>query len=167
MSISENMPSTTQESKNRQSREDALAPEPKELDALHTEYGDTKIADQVVEKVAGVAAREVSGVYAMGSAAGRTLSGITNSISGGRRSVKGGVSIDKGERETAVDVSIVVEYGTSIVEVSNNIRSSVIQAVEYATGLSVVAVNVAVTDVHLPGEDDDADSSDQNSDKLR
>lgn len=166
MSTSDNTPSTTQESENRQSREAASTPEPKELDDLHTEYGDTTIADQVVEKVAGVAAGEVSGVYAMGSAAGRTISGITNSISGGRRSVKGGVSIDKGERETAIDVSIVVEYGSSIVDISDNIRNSVIQAVEYATGLSVVEVNVEVTDVHLPGEDDD-DSTDQDSDKLR
>ncbi len=166
MSTSDQKPATSEESKRRGSREVATAPEPKELDALHTEFGDTEIADQVVEKVAGMAAREVAGVYAMGSAAGRAIAGISHSLSGQRRSVTGGVSIDKGERETAVDVSIVVEYGTSIVEIADNIRSSVIQGVEYATGLSVVEVNVQVTDVHLPGEDDD-DSEDDNSGKLR
>lgn len=169
MSISDQKPATTEESKRQRSREVAAAPEPKELDALHTEFGDTEIADQVVEKVAGMAAREVAGVHSMGSAAGRAISGITSTFSSQRRSVTGGVSIDKGERETAVDVSIVVEYGTSIVEVANNIRSSVIQDVEYATGLSVVEVNVLVTDVHLPGEDDDDEDAakDDNSDKLR
>lgn len=168
MSTNEQIPATTEENRNRKSREVATSPEPKELDALHTEYGDTKIADQVVEKIAGIAAREVSGVYAMGSAAGRAISGITQSISGQRRSVKGGVSIDKGERETAVDVSIIVEYGTSIVDVADRIRESVIQAVEYGTGLQVVEVNVEVTDVHLPGDDDDEEANDKkSSDQLR
>ncbi len=168
MSANVQVPTTTEENKNKQSREADAAPETKELDALHTEYGDTKIADQVVEKVAGMAVREVSGVYAMGSAAGRAISGFTSSIAGQKRSVTGGVSIHKGERETAVDVSIVVEYGTSIVDVADNIRSSVIQAVEYATGLTVVEVNVAVTDVHLPGdENDDQKKIEQNSEKLR
>ena len=165
MSISDQKSAASEENKSRRSRGDATASVPKELDALHTEFGDTEIADQVVEKVAGMAAREVAGVYAMGSAAGRALSGLSHSL-GQRRSVTGGVSIDKGERETAIDVSIVVEYGTSIVEIANNIRTSVIQGVEYATGLSVVEVNVEITDVHLPGEDDD-DSEDDNSDKLR
>lgn len=164
MSTSEQLPSTTEESRRHDSRE-VTAPAPKELDALHTAYGDTAIANQVVEKVAGLAVREVSGVYAMGSTAGRTLSGFTTSISGQPRSVKGGVSIDKGERETAIDVSIVVDYGTSIVDIANGIRSSVIQAVEYATGLTVVEVNVQVTDVHLPDEDDDSPVG--SSDELR
>ena len=44
-------------------------PEPKQLDALHTETGDTTIADTVVVKIAGIAAREVDGVHAMGNAA--------------------------------------------------------------------------------------------------
>lgn len=164
MSTSEQLPSTTEEGKRRDSRE-VTGPEPKELDALHTEYGDTMIANQVVEKVAGIAVREVSGVYAMGTTTGRTLSGLATSISGQPRSVKGGVSIDKGERETTIDVSIVVDYGTSIVDIANAIRSSVIQAVEYATGLTVVEVNVEVTDVHLPDEDDDSPVG--SSDELR
>lgn len=131
------------------------APEPKHLDALHTEHGDTTIADQVVEKIAGIATREVSGVYAMGSAAGRALSSLAQRIPGGpaKNAVSSGVTIEKGERQTAVEVSVVVEYGVSIVEVGDNIRRAVIDAVEYATGLEVVEVNITVSDVHLPEED--------------
>ncbi len=143
-------------------------PEPEVFDALHTEHGDTTIADQVVEKVAGIATRDVPGVYAMGSAAGRTISGLTQRIPGQRKSVSGGISIEKGERETAVDVSIVVEYGVSIVEVADRIRENVISAVEYATGLRVVEVNIEVSDVHLPDEDDESDRDEhQGSDHLR
>ncbi len=61
------MPVTTEESRAREAAQSA-APEPKQLDDLHTEHGDTSIADQVVQKIAGVAAREVPGVFAMGSA---------------------------------------------------------------------------------------------------
>ena len=61
--------------------------------------------------------------------------------------------MEKGERQTAVDVTIVVEYGASIVEVANTIRRSVIQSVEQATGLEVVEVNINVSDVHLPEDD--------------
>ncbi len=165
------LPTTAEESKARDARREAEAPpEPKELDALHTEHGDTTIADQVVEKVAGIATREVPGVYAMGSAAGRAISGLTQRIPGQKQSVSGGVSIAKGERETAVDVSIVVEYGTSIVDVADNIRENVISAIEYATGLQVVEVNVEVSDIHLPDEDDDEQGGDpdrQGSDRLR
>jgi uncharacterized alkaline shock family protein YloU len=152
------VPATTEESKAREAAN--AAPEPRQLDALHTEYGDTTIADQVVEKIAGIAARETPGVYAMGSALGRAYSSVTQRIPGQPQSVTGGVSIEKGERQTAIDLSIVVEYGVSIVQVADNIRDAVIKSVEYGTGLDVVSVDVTVTDVHLPDEDDtDADGT--------
>lgn len=128
--------------------------EPKKLDALHTEHGDTTIADQVVAKIAGLAAQEVEGVYAMGNAARRTLNAITERIPGSQTNVTGGVSVEKGERQAAIDMTIITEYGYPIAEVTQNLRDAVIQAVEYGTGLEVIEVNVAVTDVKLPDEDD-------------
>ena len=143
-------PAATEESKAREAAD--AGPEPKQLDALHTAYGDTTITDQVVEKIAGIAAREVPGVYAMGSAVGRAFSSMSQRMPGQQQSVSGGVSIEKGERQTAIGVSIVVEYGVSIVQVADNIRDAVIKSVEYGTGLEVVSVDVNVTDVHLPDE---------------
>ncbi|MEO7060899.1 MAG: Asp23/Gls24 family envelope stress response protein [Lapillicoccus sp.] len=163
------LPKTTEEQRQADQAAEAHQPEPKQLDALHTEHGDTTIADQVVEKIAGLATREVEGVYAMGSAAGRALSGLAQRLpgQGAKNAVSSGVSIEKGERQTAVEVSVVVEYGVSIVEVADNIRESVITAVEHATGLEVVEVNVTVSDVHLPDEDDtDGDADQQRSDRL-
>jgi uncharacterized alkaline shock family protein YloU len=127
--------------------------ESKQLDALHTKQGDTTIAETVVEKVAGVAVREVPGVHAMGSPTRRAISNVTERIPGSQTNVSGGVAVEKGERQTAIDVSIVVEYGASIVEVGNGIRSNVITSVERTTGLEVLEVNVNVSDVHLPQDD--------------
>lgn len=161
------LPKTAEEQEQADKAAEANTPQPKQLDALHTEFGDTTIADQVVEKIAGLATREVQGVYAMGSAAGRALSGLAQRLPGqaAKNVVGSGVSIEKGERQTAVEVSVVVEYGVSIVDVADDIRESVIAAVEHATGLEVVEVNVTVTDVHLPDEDTDEDT-DKGSDRL-
>lgn len=126
---------------------------------LQTEKGDTTIAETVVQKLAGVATREVPGVFAMGNAARRTFNQITERIPGSQTNVSGGVSVEKGERQTAIDVSIVVDYGSSIVEVSENIRRNVVNSVERAAGLEVIEVNVNVTDVHLPGDEDDSETS--------
>ncbi len=128
----------------------------KPRDALHTDRGDTTIEETVVQKLAGIATREVPGVFAMGSAGRRAFSALTERIPGSQTNVSGGVSVEKGERQTAIDVSIVVEYGFSVVEVSQGIRRNIIQSVERATGLEVLEVNVNVTDVHLP-DDDQAD----------
>ena len=85
---------------------------------LQTDKGSTTIAETVVQKLAGVATREVPGVFAMGNAARRAFNQITERIPGSQTNVSGGVSVEKGERQAAIDVSIVVEYGSSIVEVS-------------------------------------------------
>jgi len=142
--------------------------QPKILDSLHTERGDTLIADTVVAKIAGIATREVPGVYAMGTAARRALGSLSQRIPGGssQASVTGGVSVEKGESQTAVVVSVVVEYGAPVVSVSEQIRENIIAAVEHGTGLEVVSVDVSVTDVHLP-EDDADEISTTSTDPLR
>lgn len=126
---------------------------------LVTETGTTTIAENVVAKLSGIAAREVPGVYSMGTAARRAFDTLTDRIPGSQTNVSGGVSVEKGEKQTAIDLTIVVEYGTSIVDVAEAIRRNVIRAVEQGTGLQVVEVNIEVTDVHLPGDEDDQQSS--------
>lgn len=122
---------------------------------LHTPHGDTTIEETVVQKLAGMATREVPGVHAMGNAARRAFNSMTDRIPGSQTNVSNGVTVEKGERQAAIDVSIVVEYGFSIVEVSQSIRRNVIRSVENATGLEVLEVNINVTDVHLPDDDDE------------
>lgn len=124
---------------------------------LQTSRGVTTLDDAVVAKIAGMAAREVPGVYDMGSAARRAFSAVTDRIPNAQTNVTGGISVEKGETQTAVDVTVVVEYGASIVEVGNAIRRNIIDQVEGTTGLEVVEVNVNVADVHLPQDDDGDD----------
>lgn len=135
------------------------APKAQPASPLQTDQGNTSIADTVVQKIAGISAREVPGVYAMGSAARRAFDQLAERIPGSQTNASGGVSIEKGEKQTAIDVTVVVEYGASIVEVSNTIRRNIISAVERATGLEVIEVNVTVSDVHLPTDEDPDDSS--------
>ncbi|OKK21859.1 hypothetical protein AMK16_00870 [Streptomyces sp. CB00455] len=117
--------------------------------------GRTTIADSVVEKIAGMATREVPGIHSLGSGMSRTLGAVTDKVPGGRPSVTRGVKVEVGERQAAVDLDVVAEYGFAIVDIAGDVRSSVISAVERMTGLEVVEVNITVDDVHLPDEEDD------------
>lgn len=130
---------------------------------LQTEQGITTLEDTVVAKVAGMAAREVPGVYDMGNAARRAFSAVTDRIPNSQTNVAGGISVEKGETQTAIDVTVVVDYGASIVEVGNAIRRNVIDQVEGTTGLEVIEVNINVVDVHLPQEDEGSSNGSSNS----
>ncbi|GAA0903418.1 Asp23/Gls24 family envelope stress response protein [Streptomyces thermoalcalitolerans] len=114
--------------------------------------GRTTIADGVVEKIAGLAARDVAGVHAMGSGLSRTFGAVRDRVPGGAKSVTRGVKAEVGEVQTALDLEIVVDYGVPITEVARAVRKNVIAAVERMTGLEVVEVDIAVTDVKLPEE---------------
>ncbi|MET9095183.1 Asp23/Gls24 family envelope stress response protein [Streptomyces cyaneofuscatus] len=118
--------------------------------------GRTSIADTVVVKIAGMAAREIPGVYDMGGGLSRTLGAVRDRVPGGRPNVGRGVKVEVGERQTAIDLDLVVEYGVAITDVARDVRENVIAAVERTTGLEVVEVNVTVNDVHLPEDDDEA-----------
>ncbi|MET9548056.1 MULTISPECIES: Asp23/Gls24 family envelope stress response protein [unclassified Streptomyces] len=117
--------------------------------------GRTTIADGVVEKIAGLAARDVEGVHAMGGGLARTFGAVRDRVPGGTKSVSRGVKAEVGEVQTALDLEIVVEYGVSIADLAQDVRENVIAAVERMTGLEVVEVNLAVSDVKLPDEEDE------------
>ena len=122
--------------------------------ALQTDKGQTTIADPVVTKVAGIAAREVGGVHALGGGVARALGAVTQRLPVGDSTAQG-VSVEVGEKEAAVDLTVVVDYGESIPRVSQSIRENVIRRIEGITGLTVTEVNVAVNDLYLPGDDED------------
>ncbi|MFB4319725.1 Asp23/Gls24 family envelope stress response protein [Actinomadura sp. 21ATH] len=128
---------------------------------LVTPNGRTKIADAVVAKVAGMAAREIGGVHDMGAGVSRTIGSVKERLPGGMgggQSSSQGVSVQVGERQAAIDIDLIVEYGASIPELAAAVRDNVIEEVEHMCGLDVVEVNIDVADIHLPGEEAREDS---------
>lgn len=112
------------------------------------EENSIKIADDVVAVISGVAVSEVPGVYSM---AGGFAGGITEVLSG-KKNMSKGIKVEVGEKETKIDVNIIVEYGTRIPDVAFDIQNRVKKAVETMTGLVVVEVNVHVQGVHTETE---------------
>ena len=120
---------------------------------LQSDLGKTTIADRVVQKIVGLAAREVPGIYDLGGGAARTLGAIRERIPGSSQTSGQGVTVEVGQSQAAVDLEVVTEYGMSIVDVAKSVRRNVISAVEGMTGLQVTEVNLAVNDIHLPGDE--------------
>ena len=108
-----------------------------------------KIADDVIAVIAGAAASEVPGVASM---AGGFAGGISEVFSGKKNFAKG-IKVEAGEKETRIDVNIIVEYGVRIPDVAFEIQNRVKKAVEGMTGLKVVDVNV-----HVQGVNTDANN---------
>lgn len=119
--------------------------------------GRTTIADVVVEKIAGMAARDVPGVYVLGSGFARSMGSMRERMpgAGSGKSVTRGVGVEVGELQAAIDLEVVVDYGVSITDVAGAVRESVIFAVERMAGREVVEVNIMVNDVKLPDEDEE------------
>jgi uncharacterized alkaline shock family protein YloU len=117
---------------------------------LVTEQGKTTIADVVVAKIAGIAAREVPGVHELlPQGAGGAISGLAQRMTGGDPRAQG-VTVEVGEREAAVDLRMAVDYGVSIHQVADAVRRTVINRIQAMTGLVVREVNIAVDDLFFP-----------------
>jgi uncharacterized alkaline shock family protein YloU len=124
---------------------------------LESGQGQTTIADSVVTKVAGLAAGEVPGVHELGGGAARAVGAVTQKVGLGDSRGQG-VSVEVGEKEAAVDLTVVVDYGESIPQVAEDVRQQVIKRVEGITGLKVVEVNISVNDLYFPGDDEPEDT---------
>jgi uncharacterized alkaline shock family protein YloU len=119
---------------------------------LQTERGNTVIQDNVVAKIAGIAAQEVEGIR-MGGAASQAVSGIIGGITGGRGGQTQGVSVEVGQEEAAIDLTLTAEYGKSIPQISEAVRRNVINRVESLVGLRVTEVNITVSDIFFPQQE--------------
>src|SRR3712207_2793874 len=122
---------------------------------LKTERGSTTIQDGVVSKVAGMAAQEVDGVR-MGGGTAQAVGSIMSAVPGvGGGSESRGVSVEVGEIEAAVDLSMSVEYGRTIHQTAEAVRSNVIRRVEDLLGLRVTEVNITVNDIFFPQQEEE------------
>jgi uncharacterized alkaline shock family protein YloU len=112
--------------------------------AITDEMGGVKIADEVVAIIAGIAATEVQGVAGM---SGGIAGGIAEML--GRKNLSKGVKVEVGEKEAAIDLYIIVEYGSRIPDVAWEIQERVKKSVETMTGLNCVEVNIHIQGVNI------------------
>ncbi|MFW5995878.1 MAG: Asp23/Gls24 family envelope stress response protein [Halanaerobiaceae bacterium] len=114
-----------------------------------SEVGTIKIANEVIEIIAKLAASEVDGVAGM---SGSVVGGIAEMLKGKTKNLSKGVEVDAGEEKASVNLSVIVEYGTSIPDIAWQIQKKVKQAIENMTGLEVEEINVKVQGVQFKDE---------------
>ncbi len=118
-----------------------------DIQSAVNEIGAIKITDEVVAIIAGIAATEVPGVAGM---SGGIAGGIAEAL--GRKNLSKGVKVEAGEKEAAIDLYIIVEYGFRIPDVAWSIQEKVKKAVETMTGLNVIEVNIHIQGVNIERE---------------
>lgn len=124
-----------------------------EKSPLQSDRGVTTIETPVVSQVAGIAAQEVEGVQ-MGGAGSRAIGGFLDGVTGGAGGGQStrGVVVEVGDEEAAVDLDMSVEYGKSVVQLSEAVRRNIVNRIENLVGLRVTEVNITVNDVLFQGE---------------
>jgi len=133
--------------------EDMTGQQQRQESPLQTERGGTRIEDSVVAKIAGIAAQEVEGVR-MGGGTTQAIGGILSSVTGGGAGGQSrGISVEVGTVETAVDLTMTVEYGKPVPQIAEAVRRNVINRVENLVGLNVTEVNISVNDVFFPEQE--------------
>lgn len=121
--------------------------------------GATTVVDGVVAKIAGIAIQEIDGVHALGGGAARALGTLREKV--GQKDLTQGVSVEVGQTQVAVDVTLVVEYPHPLQQVADNARDAVYSAVEDLVGMEVTEVNITITDIHVPSDDENADDAER------
>ncbi|THG30008.1 Asp23/Gls24 family envelope stress response protein [Naasia lichenicola] len=131
---------------------------PGALGSTETALGKTTINNAVIGKIAGIAAQEVPGVVALGGGAARAIGAIRGALNATDHSQ--GISVEVGETQVAVDVTIVAAYPTPLQTVADGVRAAIIDAIETLVGMEVTEVNVTVADVSIPSDDADGTADD-------
>lgn len=123
--------------------------------------GETIIEDSVIAKLAGIAAREVPGVYDLGGSAARVMGAIRDALNTTDHSQ--GVTVEVTGRQVTVNLTIVVEYPTPMAQVAEAVRQRVDQVMRELADMSFAEVNITVNDVHRPNPDAQPDYEEASS----
>ncbi|MGV6998220.1 Asp23/Gls24 family envelope stress response protein [Priestia megaterium] len=104
--------------------------------------------DQVIKKIAGIAANEIKGILSM---SGGFMSGLTDRFRSTEDITKG-INAEVGEKQVALDLKVIVEYGKNVPAIFSETVNNVKNSVHEMTGLEVVEVNMHVEDVMTRSE---------------
>ncbi|MBK8011662.1 MAG: Asp23/Gls24 family envelope stress response protein [Deltaproteobacteria bacterium] len=123
---------------------------------LKGDGGETRVSEEVVAKISGLAVREVRGVHSLVPyGASQTLSNMAKSALGGKESIDLGVKVEVGQIECAIDVRVITNYGESIPRIAESVRNNLTKRIKEMTGLVVKEVNIDVLDLYFE-EDQEA-----------
>ncbi|MGI5901966.1 MAG: Asp23/Gls24 family envelope stress response protein [Desulfitobacteriia bacterium] len=126
---------------------------------IESTIGSVKIADEVIEVIAGMAASEVEGVAEM---SGSFVGDIANIFSRGKSSSTKGIKVEVGENEATIDLFLGVEYGVSIPDVAQKVQEAVKNAVEGMTGLNVLEINIHIQGVSFKSASEEKEPHKEN-----
>ena len=107
--------------------------------------GSVKIADDVVAKIASLAALEIDGVSAM--AGGFTSDNIEKASP---KNLQKSSRIFLNDGKVRVDMSILMDYSYNIPATSKQVQDKVKSSIESMTGLNVTDVNVRIAGIKMP-----------------
>ena len=130
------------------------------IEVKETEINGIKISEEVVSQIAGKAASEVPGVAGM---SGGIVGGLSEML-GGKKNFSKGVKVQVGEKETTIDLFIIVEYGARIPDIAWEIQNKVKTVVEAMTGLKVVDINIHVQGLNIANEEKKEEKKEATSD---
>ncbi len=133
------------------------AEEQDRVDAVIEQDQDSvRISPDVIAIIAGLAASEVEGIAGM---SGNIVDGIAEKL--GRKDLSKGIKIQLDGENVKIDINIIVELGTRIVEVAEKLKREVRSNVEHITGLKVTSVNIHVQGLHIPREQEEKNSKEE------
>ena len=118
---------------------------------LDSERGSVTIEDAVVKRIAGRAANEVEGIH-MGGNTSRTAGGLLGRATGSSGDETRGVSVEVGRIETAIDLTMAIDYDKNILQTVGRVREKVEERIRSLTGLRITELNVTISDVVFPND---------------
>jgi uncharacterized alkaline shock family protein YloU len=106
-----------------------------------------------------MAAREVSGVH-LGGSTSRAAGGLLENVTGSQSNTRG-ISVEVGRVETALDLTLSLDYGVDIIPTLEEVRRRISERLDTMTGLKMTECNITISDIVLPksdGEDENGES---------
>lgn len=115
----------------------------------YTSLGRVEIAPEVIEVIAGIAATEVDGLYAM---RGSFASGVAERF--GKQTHNKGVKVELSDDGITIDLYCILNYGSSIPKVAQELQSNIRQSLKTMTQLDIAEINIHVVGIHMDENED-------------
>lgn len=114
-----------------------------QLDTTLLNNSKLKFNDDVIAKIAGMSIQNIDGILSMN---GNVFDNLADKIRS-KEDITKGIDADVGEKQAALDLEIILEYGKDAHQIFQNILHEVGNQIKRMTGLNVVEINVYISDV--------------------